>query len=229
MNKILIIEDDPAIQLGVKEYLSSNGYEILLSSDGKEGYDLGIKENPDLILLDINLPSVNGLEVCRILREKNFRNPIIMLTSMSDQIDKIVGLEVGADDYITKPFNFRELLARIRAQLKYASNIYRNDEIKATQEKNSETIRRHLLVVMFSDMVEYSKKMNENEDLALTQLKVHDRIIENAVIEFSGKVIEKTGDGFLSTFESAANALDSCKIIQQQFKEYNSANQKMKL
>jgi DNA-binding response OmpR family regulator len=232
MSKILIIEDDPSIQLGVEEYLSSQGYTVAKSSDGKQGYDIALSENPDLVLLDVNLPSLNGLQVCRMLREKNFHNPIIMLTSMSDQVDKIVGLEVGADDYVTKPFDFRELLARIRAQLKYKDNKLTGDKNNLNrtaddktilQTDKSETLQRHLLAVMFSDMVEYSKKMNEDEKLTLAHLKAHDQIIEKSVKKFNGKVIEKTGDGFLTSFESAANALKCCKNIQEKFKEHNSS------
>jgi DNA-binding response OmpR family regulator len=246
VSKILIIEDDPAIQLGVEEYLSSQGYTVIKSSDGKQGYEIALKEKPDLILLDVNLPSLDGLQVCRMLREGSFRNPIVMLTSMADQVDKIVGLEVGADDYVTKPFDFRELLARIRAHLKYKDNKLTDDKnnlnvisdnktvIDKTvlQADNGETLQRHLLAVMFSDMVEYSKKMNEDEKLTLVHLKAHDQIIDNAVIKFKGKVIEITGDGFLASFESATNALKCCKNIQEQFKAYNiskSEQEKVKI
>ncbi len=232
MSKILLIEDDPAIQLGVREYLSSQGYTISVCSDGKQGYEIALKDEPDLILLDVNLPSINGLQVCRMLREKDFRNPIIMLTSMADQVDKIVGLEVGADDYVTKPFDSRELLARIRAHLKYKDNKLTGD-IKnpdntaddkiVLQTDKIETLQRHLLAVMFTDIVEYSKKMNEDEKLTLAHLKAHDQIIEKALIKFNGELIEKTGDGFLASFESATNALKCCKNIQEKFKKYNTS------
>ena len=96
--RILIIEDDPAIQAGMKEMLALENYEVFVCSDGKEGLDTAMKENPDLILLDISLPSMSGFDVCRKLREKNFRNPIIMLTSRGEQGDKILGLELGAND-----------------------------------------------------------------------------------------------------------------------------------
>ena len=237
MNKILIVEDDPAIQLGVEEYLTSKGYSVIKSSDGKQGYEVALKEKPNLILLDINLPSLDGLQVCRMLREKSFKNPIIMLTSMADQVDKVVGLEVGADDYVTKPFDFRELLARIRAHMKYIDDRqieHAADMNKTTidktildrtvlEEDESETLERHLLAVMFSDMVEYSRKMNENEKLTLVHLKAHDQIIDDSVIKFNGKVIEVTGDGFLASFDSATNALKCCKNIQAKLKEYNNS------
>jgi len=225
MSKILLIEDDPAIQLGVEEYLSSQGYTVAVSSDGKQGYEIALKDEPDLILLDVNLPSINGLQVCRMLREKDFRNPIIMLTSMADQVDKIVGLEVGADDYVTKPFDSRELLARIRAHLKYKNNKLTGNikNQNNTADDKIETLQRHLLAVMFTDIVEYSKKMNEDEKLTLAHLKAHDQIIEKSLIKFNGDLIEKTGDGFLVSFESATNALKCCKNIQEKFKKYNTS------
>ena len=116
--KILIVEDDPAILLGLEDYLLAQSFDVIKADDGKTGYNLALTEKPDLILLDINLPSLDGIQVCRMLREHGFQNPIIMLTSRGEKIDKVVGLEVGADDYVTKPFDTRELLARIRTNLR---------------------------------------------------------------------------------------------------------------
>ena len=217
MYKILLIEDDPAILLGVSEYLSSQGYEVLKSEDGKEGFELALKEIPDLILLDINLPSLNGLELCRMLRERSFRNPIIMLTSMAEKIDKVVGLEVGADDYVTKPFDSRELLARIRANLRRVPE----GSTRSDTSGKEENLQRHLLAVMFSDMKDYSKKMNRDEKLALELLKIHNRFMEDSIRIFDGKVIEIIGDAFLASFESATNALKCSVDIQEKFGEYN--------
>ena len=118
MKRILIIEDDPAISKGLKESLEDEHYHVITASDGKEGYELSLKENPDLILLDLMLPTMNGQEVCRKLREENVIVPILMLTSKREDADKVIGLELGADDYITKPFNLRELHARIKANLR---------------------------------------------------------------------------------------------------------------
>jgi len=129
MKKILIIEDDPAIQAGLSEYLILEKFEVSKSYDGKEGYEMALKNFPDLILLDINLPSLNGIDICLKLRQNGFQNPIIMLTSLGDSVDKIVGLEVGANDYVPKPFNSRELLARIRTNLRSFEN---KPEIKKT-------------------------------------------------------------------------------------------------
>ena len=109
MKSILIIEDDPAIAKGLKESLEDEHFHILTASDGREGYEMAKKEKPDLILLDLMLPTMNGQDVCRKLREDDVTIPILMLTSKKEDTDKILGLELGADDYITKPFNLREL------------------------------------------------------------------------------------------------------------------------
>jgi DNA-binding response OmpR family regulator len=118
MKRILIIEDDPAIAKGLKESLQDEHYQIFMASDGKEGYEKAGKEKPDLILLDLMLPTMNGQDICRKLREDGVTIPILMLTSKREETDKVLGLELGADDYITKPFSLRELQARIKANLR---------------------------------------------------------------------------------------------------------------
>ena len=117
MNKILVVDDDKNL-LDVLGYnLDNDGYNVLVAEDGIQALDVARREKPDLILLDIMLPRMDGLEVCRILR-KEMSVPIIILTAKTEEIDKVVGLELGADDYITKPFSIRELLARVRAMLR---------------------------------------------------------------------------------------------------------------
>lgn len=118
MTKILIVEDDIAIQKGLEAALKAEDYDITTASDGQKGFELASKDLNDLIILDIMLPFKNGLDICRDLRGKGLGTPIIMLTSRKDEIDKVVGLEIGADDYITKPFSIRELQARIKALLR---------------------------------------------------------------------------------------------------------------
>jgi len=120
MKKILIIEDEQDLIKGLKLNLSDEGYEVGWALDGREGLRKAIEEAPDLIILDIMLPEMNGLDVCRELRQKNIGIPIIMLTAKGEEIDKVVGFEIGADDYMTKPFSIRELLARIKARLRHA-------------------------------------------------------------------------------------------------------------
>ncbi|QIB69266.1 response regulator transcription factor [Aminipila butyrica] len=126
MKKILIIEDEPNIIELVGYNLKNNGYEYISAEDGIMGITLVHREKPDLILLDIMLPGKNGHEICRELREDGNKTPIIMLTAKSDEVDKILGLEFGADDYMTKPFSIRELMARIKAVLRrYEENTFR--------------------------------------------------------------------------------------------------------
>lgn len=118
MTKILIIEDDPAILLGLLASLEEENYEILSEEDGQKGFDSAKKSNPDLLLLDLMLPNKNGLDICRELRREGYEFPILMLTSKKDEIDKVLGFETGADDYVTKPFGIMELKMRIKALLK---------------------------------------------------------------------------------------------------------------
>jgi DNA-binding response OmpR family regulator len=118
MNRILIIEDDPAITMGLEAALSEEYYEISTEQDGEKGYQKALEENYDLILLDIMLPSKNGIDICRDLRGNGVNSAILMLTSKKDEMDKVLGLEIGADDYVTKPFSIRELKARIKALLR---------------------------------------------------------------------------------------------------------------
>ena len=116
--KILIIEDEEDLVKGLKLNLADEGYEVDWASDGVEGLRKALEERPHLIILDIMLPKMNGLDICRELRQKNINIPIIMLTAKGEEIDKVLGLEIGADDYMTKPFSIRELLARIKAHLR---------------------------------------------------------------------------------------------------------------
>jgi len=118
MKKILIIEDEQDLIKGLKLNLTGEGFEVDWAANGVEGLRKAIDEAPDLIILDIMLPEMDGLEVCKKLRQKNVDIPVIMLTAKGGEIDKVVGLELGADDYMTKPFSIRELLARIKARLR---------------------------------------------------------------------------------------------------------------
>ena len=118
MKKILVIEDDPAILTGLEASLEEDHYEVSSSSDGLEGYEKARIEQFDLIILDLKLPGKNGEDVCKDLRKEGVSTPILMLTSKIEEMDKVLGLELGADDYVTKPFSVRELLARIKALLR---------------------------------------------------------------------------------------------------------------
>ena len=115
--KVLIVDDEKAIVDILKFNLVREGYETIEAYDGEEGYNKAISEKPDLILLEVMLPSMPGFDVCKKIREKS-NVPIIMLTARTDEIDKVLGLELGADDYITKPFGIREVMARVKANLR---------------------------------------------------------------------------------------------------------------
>ena len=132
MKKILIIEDDPDIVNLLSLHLKDFPALVITANDGEEGYNLAISQHPDLILLDIMLPLMDGIEVCKKIRQDQLTIPIIMLTAKSEEIDKIIGLEIGADDYMTKPFSVKELLARVKAIFRLrkmiASSFYTNKE-----------------------------------------------------------------------------------------------------
>ena len=119
--KILIVEDDSHILLGLEELLKSEGYEVASCRRGDEALAAAAKHRPALIVLDVMLPGASGYDVCKQLRAKKYTVPIVMLTAKSQEIDKVIGLDLGADDYVTKPFGVRELLARIQAALRRAT------------------------------------------------------------------------------------------------------------
>ncbi|MGD0078614.1 MAG: response regulator transcription factor [Sedimentisphaerales bacterium] len=122
METILIVEDDPTMLRGLKDNFEFKGYKVVTASDGEKGLNAALSAKPDLILLDIMLPKVNGYEICRLLREAKLEMPIIMLTAKGEESDIVLGLNLGADDYVTKPFSIKELLARAAAFLRRAKN-----------------------------------------------------------------------------------------------------------
>ncbi|PYS95639.1 MAG: DNA-binding response regulator [Acidobacteria bacterium] len=121
MPKVLIVEDDQAMATALRDGFAYEGYEVALARDGAEGLRLAGTEAPDLILLDVMLPKMSGLDVCREIRKDRNPVPIIMLTARGQEIDKVLGLKIGADDYMTKPFGFLELMARVEALLRRTS------------------------------------------------------------------------------------------------------------
>jgi DNA-binding response OmpR family regulator len=123
MAKILIVEDDSSILLPLEDNLKLEQYEVSSATDGNQGLAMASEGHYDLIILDIMLPKMNGLDVCRHLRQDKNTTPILMLTAKSQELDKVLGLELGADDYVTKPFSPRELLARIKAILRRTRQI----------------------------------------------------------------------------------------------------------
>lgn len=119
--KILIVEDDPHILLGLQEVLQSDGFDVAVCSRGDQALEAFAKHQPGLLLLDVMLPGLSGYDICKQLRARKVATPILMLTAKGQELDKVVGLDLGADDYVTKPFGVRELLARIHALLRRAT------------------------------------------------------------------------------------------------------------
>ncbi len=173
--KILIIEDEEDLVKGLNLNLRGEGYEVEWACDGRDGLLKAQELAPDLIILDIMLPKINGLEVCRELRRKSVGIPIIMLTAKGEEIDKVVGLEVGADDYLTIPFSIRELLARIKALLRRANR----------EEKSLPMVYR------FGDVeIDFAhfKVRRKGQEFELTSLEVD---ILKYLISHQGKVVTR--------------------------------------
>ena len=126
--KILVVEDEPNMVVGLRDNFEFEGYEVITAADGVEGLKRALEESPDLVVLDVMMPRMSGLEVCKQLRAKRASLPIIMLTARGQEVDKVVGLELGADDYVTKPFSIRELLARVKAVLRRTAVIPKDQE-----------------------------------------------------------------------------------------------------
>jgi DNA-binding response OmpR family regulator len=140
--RILIVEDEPAMVAGLRDNFEYEGYEVTSAGDGIAGLDLALSDNPDLVVLDVMMPRMSGLDVCKQLKAKRPSLPIIMLTARGQEIDKVVGLELGADDYVTKPFSIRELMARVKAVLRrvtppaIAPEVYRFSDVEVNIRSN---------------------------------------------------------------------------------------------
>jgi len=141
MNRIVVIEDDPAILRGLTDNLRAQSYEVLTASDGNDGYRLVRDQQPDLVILDLTLPGMNGFEVCGQMRRSGLVTPVLMLTAQDQESTRIQGFEAGADDYVTKPFSIRELLGRVRAILRRSegrsdmASQHELDEARCIQER----------------------------------------------------------------------------------------------
>ncbi len=126
MSRVLVVEDDTAIMLGLVDNLEAESYEVLTAVDGQAAYRSIVEDKPDLVILDLMLPKLSGYEVCRRARAEGITTPILMLTARGEEGDRVLGLDLGADDYVTKPFSMPELLARVRALLRRA---YPSDDL----------------------------------------------------------------------------------------------------
>jgi two-component system alkaline phosphatase synthesis response regulator PhoP len=175
---ILIVEDDAGIRVVVEDTLTSQGYRVVAADNGRKGLELAEEIKPDLIILDVMLPLMDGFEICKRIRNAGITSPIMMLTVKDEEVDKVLGLELGADDYVTKPFSLKELSARVKALLRRVED-YQND-LSLYRFGNVEL-----------DFHKYESR-KEGQDLGLTPLELK---ILKLMITSKGKVI--TRDEFL--------------------------------
>lgn len=174
MKKILIIEDDPATITGLEESLKDEHFEVSTSMSGQMGYEKALDGKYDLIILDIMLPEKNGTEICRDLRKNGVSTPILMLTGKKEETDKVIGLEIGADDYVTKPFSLRELIARVKALLR------RPQEIRPDVEE-----------YLFSDVYLNFKRNEVKKGSIQIKLSAMEFKVMHYFVQREGEVIER--------------------------------------
>jgi DNA-binding response OmpR family regulator len=201
-SSVLIIEDDPALLRGLKDNFETQSYRVHLARDGHEGLAVALASRPDLLILDIMLPKMNGFEICRTLRAKRLEMPIIMLTAKGQEEDIVRGLELGADDYVTKPFSIRELMARAKAFLRrreaVASTVFQfgNCKLDCAAHKLFRNNREVLLTAKEFRLLEF---LTKRPGRALTRdqildgvwgndIMVNDRSVDRCVTTLRAKV-----------------------------------------
>ncbi|WP_313891599.1 response regulator transcription factor [Psychrobacillus sp.] len=178
MKKVLVVDDESSIVTLLKYNLEEAGFEVITANDGLEGLSLALNENPDVILLDWMLPHMDGMEVCKELRIKKIPTPIIMLTAKDEEFDKVLGLELGADDYMTKPFSPREVTARVKAMIRRSdmSSEAQKDQPKSYSFGSLEVHPDRFEVLLNNEVIEFTPKefellvyLIENKNRVLTR------------------------------------------------------------
>lgn len=180
MQKILMIEDEANIRELISYNLISNNYKVLEAEDGLQGLEMSIREKPDLILLDLMLPGMNGMDLCKELRDRGSKIPIIILTAKNEDIDKVMGLEFGADDYMTKPFSVHELMARIKAVLRRAEQKIEvmhisNGDLTINIEKHEVMLNGKEVELSLKEF-DLLKALAENKGMVMTRDKLLDKV-----------------------------------------------------
>lgn len=183
-HKILIVEDEPKVAAFIKKGLEENGYLVDVAYDGLMGKTMALSQNFNLIILDLNLPYINGFQLCKIIRGSNSKIPVLMLTAMSGIDEKIEGFESGADDYLLKPFEVRELVLRIKALIKRSSDTFHNEqiiriadlEINQIEKKVTRAGQRIPLRAKEYQLLEY---LVLNKDKVLDRLEISERVWGN--------------------------------------------------
>ena len=181
-DKVLIVEDEPTLVDTLEYNLSRQDYEVFTAMDGRAALEVARRERPDLVVLDLMLPGIDGIEVCRILRQE-MSVPILMLTARDEEVDKIVGLEVGADDYMTKPFSMRELLARVKALLRRERLI--REELSAEDETPQEK------PMVFGDLVINGARREVKRDGVSLHLKPREHELLVFLARHRGMVLSR--------------------------------------
>ncbi|MFP4094249.1 MAG: response regulator transcription factor [Cyclobacteriaceae bacterium] len=169
MNRILIVEDEPSMRMGLEDNLLYEGYQVDIASEGNTGLAKIREQTYDLVILDVMLPGISGFDICKTVRKEGIKTPIILLTAKGEEIDKVLGLELGADDYITKPFGIRELLARVKAVLRRGFVV--------PEQKKGDKVQIGRLLVDFNSYTAEEKgepvKMSHKEFEILRYLSEH--------------------------------------------------------
>ncbi|MDP2653326.1 MAG: response regulator transcription factor [Candidatus Omnitrophota bacterium] len=195
--KILVVEDDVAIMTGLVDLLTGEGFTVSSATDGDRALGLFSANAPDLVLLDIMIPGKSGYEVCKEIRKKNATVPVLMLTAKGQEVDKVVGLEIGADDYIVKPFGVNELLARVRAAL-------RRSQAKPRREKNDDPFSFGDITVNPKTLTGTKKK----KTFPVTPREVH---LLQIFLEHDGEVVDRftlLDEGWGIQYEGTTRTLD---------------------
>jgi len=217
--KVLLVDDDEKLRELVTEYLEDYGFQVKALANGSLVRGKIHEESPDIVILDIMLPGKDGLDVLKEIRAE-FSVPVIMLTARGEDADRILGLELGADDYLPKPFNPRELLARMKAVIRRIS--FEDGRIAGEREMGPQNMRRQLRAIFSADVKDYSLLMSEDEIWTIHTLNAYRDLITSHVKAYQGRVVDSPGDNILADFGSVLNAVKCAVEIQKEIRVHNA-------
>jgi len=201
---IVVVDDEATQRQLLADYLTGQHFRVSAIDGGAALHRLVERDAPALVLLDVHLPGEDGFALARWLREKSSRIGIIMVTSAADTVDRVVGLETGADDYVTKPFQPRELLARVKSVLR-----------RGAPDRDTAPARR-IAAILAADVAGYSRLVGADEVGTLARLKTHRRdLVDPKIDEHRGRIVNTTGDGLLVEFASAVDAVRCAVAVQR--------------
>ncbi len=227
MAKILVVEDEPNMQIGLRDNLEFESFDVTVAKDGQEGLDELLKHSFDLVLLDVMMPKMSGFDVCKAARKEGVKTPIIFLTAKGEEIDKVLGLELGADDYITKPFSIRELVARVKAVLRRTEGTTDENEgpkelelgrlkvdfTRYEAESNGEEVKMshkefEVLLYLYKHKNEIVSRYQLLEDVWGYEATPTTRTVDNFILKLRQKIEENPNDPkFILTVHGAGYKL----------------------